>query len=76
MPESILDIYVVYANPLDYPGRYVVRRQGVSRGRVDIDPEPLGVVDTLDQARDLLPPGLTWLDRQPGDEPQIVECWL
>lgn len=76
MTEAVLDIYVVYADPADYPGRYVVRRQTVGRGVVDIAPEPLGVVDTLEQARHLLPDGLNWLDRQPGDEPQIVEVWL
>ena len=59
-----LAVYVIYANPSDYPGKYVVRRQVVTSTAIVNDAEPLGVVDTLDQARALLPVML------------IVETWL
>lgn len=34
------------------------------------------VADTLEQVRDMLPPGLTMLDRHPTDSPEIHEVWL
>lgn len=32
--------------------------------------------DTLAELREQLPPGLARLDRQPDDEPVIVETWI
>lgn len=78
MTERVLPIVVIYRNPLDYPLHYVVRRQWACRGgAVEIEPEPLAVVDTLDQARAVVPPQQdTRLDRQPDDDPSICEVWL
>lgn len=76
--ERVLPIIVIYANPLDHPGKYVTRRQWARRGgTVEAELEPLAVVDTLAAARAAVPPECdTRLDRDPADEPQIVECWI
>jgi hypothetical protein len=71
-----LGIFTVYHNPLDYPGKFVVRRSVVSAGRVVTDRDPLAVVWSLEQARAAIPRGLTRLPRMPEDEIQIVEVWL
>ncbi len=34
------------------------------------------IADSLDEIREMLPPGLSWLDRNPADDPVIVETWL
>ena len=70
-----MELYVVYFNPSDYPGMYVVRRQVAGRGTVTPDRRPLGVSTTLDQVRCSLPPGLTLIPRHPDDDPCIVEVW-
>lgn len=71
-----LAVLVIYHNPTDYPGRYVVRRQVATAIGIVADGDPLGVVDTLDAARALVPEGMYRLDRHPTDEPQIVESWM
>lgn len=74
---TVLTVWVIYADPADYPGRVVLRRQHVGRdATITVDADPAAVVDTIEQARAALPEGLTHLSRQPEDEPQIVECWL
>jgi hypothetical protein len=76
-PQRILAVIVIYRNPSDFPGKYVVRRQWAGRGGVLIEPGTLAVVDTLDQARAAVPPEQdTRLNRQPDDDPCIVEVWL
>ena len=64
-------MFVVYFNPQDFPGKYVVRRHVGTRP----DAEPLIVCDSLHQARSAIPAD-TRLDRSPDDDPVIVEVWL
>lgn len=66
-----MNIWTVYASPLDYPGQFVARRW--------IFHEPTGdllVADTLEELRAMLPAGLERFERFDGDDPVIVECWL
>jgi hypothetical protein len=73
--RSVLTMYTIYFNPLDYPGRYVVRGFFIESGKVE--PGELCVVaDTLEQARAAVPPGCAQIARDPDDEPQIVETWI
>ncbi len=66
-------LYTIYRNPSDYPGKFVVRRFWLETP----DPEPLAVVDTLEEAREAVPPEADHnIGREPGDEPQIVETWI
>lgn len=71
-----LDLYVVYRNPREFPGQFVIRRQTADRGSVTIDPQPTAVGPTLDAVLSMLPPGLTRLERDPNDDPCVVEVWL
>jgi hypothetical protein len=34
------------------------------------------LADTLAGVREMLPPGLVWSGRQPGDPPDMVEIWF
>lgn len=73
--EVVLTQYVVYENPRDAPGMFVVREWHIARGH----PEPVAgegwVVRTVEDARALIPPGLVCLGRQPDDDVAIVEVW-
>jgi hypothetical protein len=70
-----LDIWTIYVHPLDFPTLFVVRRQVIRKGQILTDTKAR-FASTLEEARDLIPPGLYCVGRQIGDEPQIVESWL
>ncbi len=75
--SDALCLYVIYDSPLDYPGKHVLRRWTVIPMELAPDPEPLAVVDTLEEARTALPvDGLVNIGRYLEDEPQIVEVWI
>lgn len=69
-----LPMWTVYRQPLDHPDHYVARMFVTL-------PAPVAthvaiVADTLEELRQALPAGLLRLERQPADEPQIVEVWI
>lgn len=69
-----LDMYTVYEHPAEHPHGYIVRHWLITageprRGRAQ-------TFDTLQAARESLPPGLARLPRSPGDVPQILESWV
>jgi hypothetical protein len=71
-----LCFWVVYRDPLDYPGKVVLRRQWArDNGRVVVDPVGL-VFDSLEGARDALPAGLVNIGRQAADDRSIAEVWI
>jgi hypothetical protein len=69
---EVIDLFVVYDHPKDYPDNFVVRRFIVDK--------PTGqcwLYDDLEKARiDLQNQGRICLPRDPYDDPVIVECWL
>jgi len=69
----MLENYVVYKSPKDYPGKWVVRRW-------EIHTEPVCcecyVADTYEEAVNCIPLDLVKLMPCPGDDPCIVETWL
>jgi len=68
--------FVVYDNPSDYPGKFVVRGWTITAGHVQ--PDTLcQLADDIDGARALVPDhlGLVNIGRQPEDDPTIVEVW-
>lgn len=71
-----VEVYVVYFNPSDYPGLYVVRRQVAMRGHVVKDAQPAGVSNSLAQVRCSIPNGLTRFPPDPNDDPVILEVWF
>ena len=67
-----LTLYVIYANPSDYPSKFVVRRWIGEQACV----EPEGVFATLSQARAVVPVGAVFITPQDNDDPCIAEVWL
>lgn len=72
----MLSIYTIYTDPLDFPGKFVVRRHVVEAGHSVPDVMPMIVADSLEEARRVLPTGSTCLGREPGDDQKIVESWI
>jgi hypothetical protein len=67
-----ITLFVVYENPRDFPGKFVVRRW------LDTVPEqkPVAVTEQLDQARAAIPAGAANIGRMRNDDPSIREVWL
>lgn len=80
--DSVFELWTVYSNPRDCPGKVVVRRWSMPVSdpgyplKMRPDAERWAVKDTLDDARLTIPPGLVRLPRQPEDDSCIVENWL
>jgi len=73
----LLKLYTVYQDPLDYPGKFVVRMWAVIAGFPDPVPaDTQSVADSLEQARAYIPADMTRIDRAPGDDLAIVESWV
>jgi hypothetical protein len=67
-----LPIWVVYDHPTDFPNNFVARLWLGERVTVAMMIGP-----NLDRLRaELERMGLVRLDRQPGDDPKILETWL
>lgn len=67
-------MWTVYDRPSNFPTLWVARRWEVRK-----QPMPTSEVllaDSLEALRIKLPAGLTRLERQPADEPAVVEVWL
>ena len=71
MSNEAVNTYVIYDHPSDYPNSFAVRRFEWATPM-----ELIGIADTLDQARALLPSGLYNLGRTHKDDPKIVEVWI
>lgn len=74
--ESFMDQYVVYKNPRDYPGKFVVRHWAIMKGGNIQKGDCLAVSESKESALESIPPGLYKLPRQPNDDPAIVEVWI
>lgn len=68
-------LYVIYRNPRDYPGMYVVRRHWVDSAGSSPELAPLTVTPSLAVAREQVV-GLENIGREPGDDPAILEVWI
>lgn len=69
--------YTVYFSPVDFHGKYVVRRWYAKKG------EPVPVADVVPRLADdyngvlrLIPAGLLRTARHEQDDPSILETWL
>jgi hypothetical protein len=67
----MLPLYTIYNSPVDYPGKFVVRKF-----ILDTPTDEVWVGDTLAQARNVIPVGLVCMSRAASDEAHIVEVWL
>lgn len=62
--------YTIYQNPRDYPGKVVIRAW-VGTDSAGIK----AVVDSLAEAREIIPEGLTCIPNNTGHQNTIVESW-
>jgi hypothetical protein len=73
-----LVVYTVYQFPLDYPDKWIVRPFVIKQ--YIPDPIPQRIVCICNSLRDaragLQGLGLYRVERQPGDDPPILETWL
>lgn len=67
--------YTIYDHPRDYPNHWVVRRFRIASGCF-IPEQECQIADSLEQARRLIPSGLTRFERSPDDSPEVVETWM
>lgn len=72
----MLDMYVIYKNPSDYPGMYVLRKWAAGPGKIMAEKEPMIVTEFLEEARQKVPRGLYMAERTKDDDPAIYEVWL
>jgi hypothetical protein len=75
MDQGILVMWTVTWNTSDYPRQAVARPHLIGPGST-VAQHAILLADSLDALRDLLPPGLTCMKRDPNDDPVIVEIWL
>lgn len=75
MPRPI-EHFVIYEKPKDFPDKFVVRRFVIAGPEPAPDKEPWAVVDTLEAARKKVPWGQYRIERDPSDDPVIVESWI
>jgi hypothetical protein len=77
MSTTTLDMWVIYKQPRDYPDGYVARRWiiGAKPGE-PVPTEEFATAPTLEEIRKHVPGYCVRLERDPRDEPQIVECWI
>ena len=68
--------YTIYQHPADFPTvPYVVRGWHTTKMGTVASGE-VAFADTLEQARGYIPEGMYNLDRDPDDDPVIVETWV
>lgn len=72
---NVLSIFTVYDHPRDFPDCFVVRRFDTALGVCAPSPY-FRTGATLDEVRNMLPPGLVMMHRQADDDPAIVEIWI
>ena len=73
--QGFLVMWVVTWNTSDYPRRAAARPHFIGRGTQHVLRAVL-LADSLDRVRQQLPHSLTKMDRQPDDDPIIVEVWV
>lgn len=74
--------WVLYENPLDFPGEWVVRRQVAAAGNLYPDAEIAARGTTREACVKVLlekhpkVQGMAWIPRHPTDDPVIDGCWM
>ena len=77
--DIVMTQYVVYENPKDYPGKFVVRKHFICNGieHPVADPVPYMIEEGYSPIEDeMMRLGLYNLHRFPDDDPVIKEVWL
>lgn len=72
--RDVLNIWVVYDHPKDFPGCFIARRWVLTS---KCEPtEEVRTGQTLEELRSRLPQGLVCFDRAVNDDRCIVEVWM
>ena len=72
---AVLDVFTIYALPLDSLVQYAVVRWMISPRSAIPDEWPIAFARVVREAREAIPDGLTLLVRSTRDDPTIVESW-
>ena len=64
-------IICIYNSPVDYPEKFVARLWDL-----DKPTRYVGVAETLDTIRELIPKNMVCFRRDQNDDPCIVEIWI
>jgi hypothetical protein len=70
-PNGMVEMFVIYDHPKDYPGHFVVRRWFGTIATSDF-----AIANTIEEARAEVPDGLVRLPHQPGEDAVIAETWI
>lgn len=73
--KKTLNMWVVTANPRDYPGLYVARLCEVTAAGI-VHTDTVHTADSLQAIRDAIPQGLHCIPRDPSDPAVVVETWF
>ena len=81
MDAEQITIWTIYDHPADYPHHFVVRSWRVAEADgcscvVVLVPGVGYIANTLDEAREKIPPGLSNVERMADDDGVVVESWL
>jgi hypothetical protein len=71
MSQKFIEIWTIYEKPRDFPDSFVVRLFKNATPTI-----VFYIADTLERARDYIPPDKQMLDRHPSDPASIVETWV
>lgn len=74
--KPILDMWVIYDHPKDNPNHFVVRKWTIMSNAAPLASMDKTLHDTLEEAREAIPPGLYNLVRYANDYPVIKEVWV
>lgn len=76
MPSTdALVIWTIYDHPSDYPGEYVLRSWKVADSGLYGGSVTAHHAD-LNEVRRVVPPGRQRIERDPTDDPVILESWV
>ncbi|MDD3230899.1 MAG: hypothetical protein PHE09_17035 [Oscillospiraceae bacterium] len=71
MKVTKLPLICVYKNPADYPNKYVARLWDVDKPTTLV-----AITDSFEEIRAAKPPEMVIMQRQPNDDPVIIETWI
>lgn len=71
----MLEQYVVYNSPKDYPNKYVVRRFLIGNGTLE-PKEVVAISESKNEVLKHIPGDRVKIDRHENDDPVIEEVWI
>lgn len=75
--RDALNIWTIYDNPDDVPGKFVARKWQVRAGGTLVATQDAIIMTDIGLLRGTMQAmGLVRFDRHPDDDPKIVEAWL